>query len=130
MLSESAPLWTAAEILRGFAERSARGARNKHKMDMSSVAQDEISSKRILSGSVDSRELPEWFREQQREAWKQFETLPSPTRKDQLWRFSNVDLLDLSPFQIPPLLSEHDRRNVLKYSRGLDGVAGRMIFAN
>jgi len=84
----------------------------------------------ILSGPVESRELPDWFRAQQREAWSEFESLPSPTRKDQLWRFSNVDLLDLSPFKIPGELSGEDRRNVLKYSRGLEQVAGRMIFAN
>ena len=98
---------------------------------MSSVAHDELTkAEGILSGPVESRELPDWFREQQREAWKQFEALPSPTRKDQLWRFSNVDLLDLSPFKIPGPLSEDDRRNVLKYSRGLDDVAARVIFAN
>jgi Fe-S cluster assembly protein SufD len=74
--------------------------------------------------------LPDWFREQQRAAWESFEAFPYPTRKDQFWRFSNVDLLDLSPFKIPGPLSEDDRANVLKYSRGLDEVAGRMIFAN
>ena len=43
---------------------------------------------------------------------------------------SNVDLLDLSRFKIPGELSEDDRRNVLKYSGGLDEVAARVIFAN
>ena len=76
------------------------------------------------------REFPDWFRDQQRAAWQQFESLPKPTRKDQAWRFSNVDLLDLSPFKISAPLSEDDRKNVLKYSRGLDQDAGRMIFAN
>src|SRR6266705_1120262 len=84
----------------------------------------------VLSGPIQSRELPQWFRDQQAEAWRQFESLPSPNRKDQLWRFSNVDLLDLSPFKVPGVLSDDDRRNVLKYSRGLDEVAARMIFAN
>src|SRR2546423_2899702 len=84
----------------------------------------------ILSGPSESRDFPDWFRDQQREAWKQFEPLPQPTRKDQAWRFSNVGLLELAPFRISPPLSEDDRKNVLKYSRGLDQVAGRMIFAN
>src|ERR1700738_514795 len=96
---------------------------------MSSVTHDEIaSSKAILSGPVESRDFPDWFREQQREAWEQFEALPKPTRKDQLWRFASVDLLDLAPFKIPGPLSEDDRRNVLKYSRGLVQVAARAIF--
>src|SRR5947208_9468947 len=84
----------------------------------------------ILSGPVESRDLPDWFREQQRTAWKKFESIPRPTRKDQAWRFSNVDLLDLAPFRISAPLSEEDRTNVLKYSRGLDPFAARMIFAN
>ena len=88
-----------------------------------------LALKGILSGPIESRELPDWFRDQQLEAWKEFQSLPSPTRKDQLWRFSNVDLLDLSPFTFSGAMSDDDRRNVLKYSRGLDEVAGRMIFA-
>ena len=84
----------------------------------------------ILSGPSESRDFPDWFRDQQCAAWQQFETLPNPTRKDQPWRFSNVGLLDLAPFKIGAPLSEDDRRNVLKYSRGLDEYAGRMIFAN
>src|SRR5215831_15338111 len=84
----------------------------------------------ILSGRVDLHDLPEWFLDQQRTAWDQFESLPQPTRKDQAWRFSNVGLLDLTPFRISPPLSEDDHKNILKYSRGLEQYAGRMIFAN
>jgi len=84
----------------------------------------------ILSGPSDLREFPDWFRDQQSAAWQQFEALPNPTRKDQAWRFSNVALLDLAPFKISAPLSENDRKNVLKYSRGLDQYAARMIFAN
>ena len=84
----------------------------------------------ILSGPSESRDFPDWFRDQQRAAWQQFESLPNPTRKDQAWRFSNVGLLDLALFKIGDLLSEDDRKNVLKYSRGLDEYAARMIFAN
>ena len=84
----------------------------------------------ILSGASELREFPDWFRDQQRAAWQQFEGLPTPTRKDQAWRFSNVGLLDLAPFQISAPLSEEDRKNVLKYSRGLDKYAARLVFAN
>ena len=83
----------------------------------------------ILSGPVD-RDLPDWFREQQGAAWKKFESIPRPTRKDQPWRFSNVDLLNVESFNVPGPLSDDDRKNILKYSIGLDQVAGRMIFAN
>ncbi|HME88109.1 MAG TPA: Fe-S cluster assembly protein SufD [Chthoniobacterales bacterium] len=84
----------------------------------------------ILSGPNDSADLPDWFGEQQRVAWEKFESTPRPTRKDQPWRFSNVALLDLAPYKISGPLSEDDRTNILKYSRGVDQFAGRMIFAN
>ena len=83
----------------------------------------------ILSGPVESRDFPDWFGEQQRDAWKEFESLPSPTRKDQLWRFSSVDLLDLKPFRFGGALSDKDRDAILEQSRGLDEVAARLIFA-
>jgi Fe-S cluster assembly protein SufD len=98
---------------------------------MSSVTQEKnLKSEGILSGPNDSADFPDWFREQQRAAWQTFESIPRPSRKDQPWRFSNVDLLDLAPFKSPVALSEDDRKNILKYSSGLDQLAGRMIFAN
>jgi len=97
---------------------------------MSSIAHDEtVNSKAILSGPVESRDLPDWVREQQAVAWENFESIPRPTRKDQPWRFSNVDLVDLAPFKFSSELSDDDRANVLKYSRGLDEFAARLIFA-
>jgi len=97
---------------------------------MSLVSHDEVSQAgSILSGPAESRDFPDWFREQQREAWKQFQSLPSPTRKDQLWRFSNVDLLDLTAFKSGGTLTDKDRDRILKQSRGLDDVAARLVFA-
>jgi Fe-S cluster assembly protein SufD len=83
----------------------------------------------ILDGPPEQPDLPDWFRDQQHAAWERFESLPMPTRKDQPWRFSNVDLLDLTRFNFSAEMNEDDRRNVLKYSIGLDEFAGRMIFA-
>jgi Fe-S cluster assembly protein SufD len=95
------------------------------------VAHDETTKiGSILSGPVESRDFPDWFRDQQRAAWTQFEALPKPTRKDQPWRFSNVDLLDLKPFKFTDaLLGDEDREAILEQSRGLDDVAARLIFA-
>ena len=97
---------------------------------MSLVAHDEVrQAESILSGPADSRGFPDWFCDQQRAAWKQFESFPKPTRKDQAWRFANVDLLDLTPFKFGGPLSGDDRAEILDQSRGLDEVAGRLIFA-
>jgi Fe-S cluster assembly protein SufD len=95
-----------------------------------STVLDEVSETgSILSGPVESRDFPEWFREQQRDGWKQFASLPSPKRKDQLWRFSNVDLLNLTPFKFGGALPNKERNAILEQSRGLDKVAARLIFA-
>ena len=95
-----------------------------------STVLDEVSETgSILSGPVESRDFPEWFREQQQDGWKQFASLPSPKRKDQLWRFSNVDLLNLMPFKLGGALPGKERNAILEQSRGLDKVAARLIFA-
>jgi Fe-S cluster assembly protein SufD len=86
-------------------------------------------AKNILFGPNESRDFPDWFRDQQHSAWEQYQRLPSPTRKDQLWRFSNVDLLDLSPFKVGQELTNEKRRLILEQSQGLDQVAARLVFA-
>jgi Fe-S cluster assembly protein SufD len=97
---------------------------------MSSVANHVVAkSLPILSGHSDLREFPEWFRDQQRAAWKEFESLPQPTRKDQAWRFANVGLLDLTPFKQDAAITEGERSTILERSRGLDEVAARVVFA-
>ena len=83
----------------------------------------------ILSGPVDSREFPDWFRAQQRAAWSRFQSIPMPSRKDQAWRFSNVDLLGLSPFKSAEPPSDEDRAAILEQSRGLEDGAARLIFS-
>src|SRR5467141_988057 len=97
---------------------------------MASVAHDELTETgSILSGPAELPDFPAWFRDQQRTAWKEFEALPKPTRKDQAWRFSNVDLLDVTSFKFAGALGDAERDAILEQSRGLDEVAGRMIFA-
>jgi Fe-S cluster assembly protein SufD len=97
---------------------------------MSSVTDHKVAkSAPILSGPVELRKFPDWFRGQQHAAWQEFDALPMPTRKDQAWRFANVNLLDLTPFKYGGVLAEETRAAILERSRGLDEVAGRMIFA-
>ncbi|PYL17695.1 MAG: Fe-S cluster assembly protein SufD [Verrucomicrobia bacterium] len=97
---------------------------------MSAIAHDEtVNSKGILSGLLELRDLPDWFREQQHVALEKFESIPRPTRKDQPWRFSNVDLLDLAPFKLSGTVSDQARAAILEQSNGLDEVAARLVFA-
>jgi Fe-S cluster assembly protein SufD len=99
-------------------------------MTRNQTATIEMEVAPILSGVCETAEFPDWFRDQQRAAWTQFEALPMPTRKDQAWRFANVGLLNLSPFKHGGTLTERKRATILEQSRGLEEVAGRMIFAD
>jgi Fe-S cluster assembly protein SufD len=89
-------------------------------------------SRAILSSPFETRssDLPGWFRDQQEAAWKKFEALPFPARKDQAWRFSNVGALDLSPFHFGNPLGQSEREEILERSSQLKEVAGRLIFAD
>ncbi len=86
----------------------------------------------ILSTSFETRssELPAWFREKQQAAWSKFEATPYPRRKDQAWRFSNVNALDLSSYNFSAPLSQSERDEILDRSSGLEEAAGRLIFAD
>jgi Fe-S cluster assembly protein SufD len=90
------------------------------------------SPRAILSAPFEARsaDLPQWFRDQQSAAWAKFEALPSPNRKDQPWRFSSVNALDLSRYNFGTPLSQAERDEVLEDSTGLAKVAGRLIFAD
>jgi Fe-S cluster assembly protein SufD len=89
-------------------------------------------SRAILSAPFETRaaDLPAWFREQQEAAWAKFESLPYPNRKDQAWRFSSVNALDLSNYSFGTPLGERERDEILDRSLGLNEVAGRLIFAD
>ena len=64
------------------------------------------------------------------EAWETFERLPMPKRTDEAWRFANLKHLDLARFTAPLPVDEAAREELLARSRGLDAVAGRMVFGN
>ncbi len=92
----------------------------------------ELSTASILSGvsAAKASGLPAWFSEQQRAGWDRFNALPMPARKDQPWRFSSVDKLDLSKYREPPPLSDDARAAIIERSVLLEESAGRLVFAD
>jgi Fe-S cluster assembly protein SufD len=98
----------------------------------STTAQENSVRAPILSGLPADRnaDLPEWFRTRQQEAWARFGSLPMPNRKEQAWRFSNVNALDLAPFSFNGGPAHELRREILDRSTCLDEVTARMIFAD
>jgi Fe-S cluster assembly protein SufD len=94
------------------------------------VTQPATTSDIVAAPQETARNLPAWFREQREQSWREFSALPSPTRKDQAWRFSNVDALDLSPYRFGNAPSDDEQAEILERSSALHGKAGRLIFAN
>ena len=94
------------------------------------VTQPATTSDIVAAPQKTARDLPAWFRQQREESWREFSTLPNPTRKDQAWRFSNVDALELSPYQFGVGPSDDEQSEILERSTTLNGKAGRLIFAN
>jgi Fe-S cluster assembly protein SufD len=89
-----------------------------------------VNSTIIAAPQKAAHDLPVWFRQQQEQGWREFSALPNPTRKDQAWRFSNVDALDLSPYRFGKTLSDDEHAEILEQSAVLNGKSGRLIFAN
>src|SRR5881628_105070 len=91
------------------------------------ASQDEQQRPILAGGSQDTVDLPGWFIDQRQQGWRDFSALPNPTRKDQAWRFSNVDALDLSRYRRGTQCSEPQRGHLLERSVPLNSKSGRLI---
>ncbi len=70
---------------------------------------------------------PAWFRELQHQAWEEFLSIPTPSRNQESWRFSNVRALELTDLHYQTLT---DSSSLLENSVGLASDATRLVFAN
>ena len=58
-----------------------------------------IAQSSILESTPEiSSQFPAWFSEQQQQGWADFQSLPMPSRGDEVWRFGNLKQLDFSEF--------------------------------
>jgi Fe-S cluster assembly protein SufD len=87
-------------------------------------------SRSILSAPNEGRHVRDWFQDQRHQAWSEFSALPRPSRKDQSWRFSNVDLLDLDNYNLGLELSGNERTEILDRSAPITKDSGRLVFAD
>ena len=67
---------------------------------------------------------------EQAEAWEKFKAIPMPVRTDENWRFANVKDLDLGGCVQAQPVDGATREELLARSRGLEAIAGRMVFVN
>ncbi len=75
-------------------------------------------------------DLPPWFVALAQEGRQRYDALPLPTRRDEAWRFASLKKIDLTPFGPAAPLDAAAQEALVARSRGLEKVAGRMVFAN
>ncbi len=84
----------------------------------------------ILAPAGAAPHLPAWFAERQQAAWARFEATPAPARKEQAWRFSNVDAFDLAPWQDAAKPAAAVAGELIDRSVGLEETAARLVFGD
>jgi Fe-S cluster assembly protein SufD len=80
--------------------------------------------------SVTDAQAPTWWTQGRAAAWKRFQELPMPKRKDEDWRFANVRGLDLEEYHLPPSLEASLQSEVIARSVVAFPTAARAVFAD
>ncbi len=99
-------------------------------MEPTNTAQTTLADPELFDRHLSGREnLPAWWLERKKEAWKRFLDLPMPNRKNEEWRFANVNAITLDGFSLP----EPDpaaEAEALEQSTDFADHAGRLVFVN
>jgi Fe-S cluster assembly protein SufD len=85
------------------------------------------------NSEIGNEKLPEWYREFQQRAWRDFLDLPDPHRKHENWRFANLKLSKMAGLQAGDPSKSPDKALVaelLERSEGSKGPAARFVFFN
>ncbi len=75
----------------------------------------------------DCHEQPSWFTELQASAQKQYDTIPTPTRRDENWRFGNLKALQFNDYTAEGLT---DPKDIDLKITGLEQTSAQFTFAN
>jgi len=75
---------------------------------MTPMSKDSTPSLVLKGPATDSGQWPVWWTEGSVEAWKKFESLPMPSRKDEDWRFSSIRSIQLEDYHFAPTASTPD----------------------
>ena len=87
-----------------------------------------VSGVPLMEGALPEGQWPDWFAESRRRGWEEFQSLPMPAPKDEMWRFSNVKALALDAFRYPGPVT--DANDLVARSSGLGPASARFIFGN
>lgn len=74
--------------------------------------------------------VPAWFQKRSAAAWEEFQSLPLPGPKDELWRYSSAKKFSLETLHIAAEPGETEKQEALSRSTGLAECAAKFIFVN
>lgn len=107
---------------------------------MSSITEDSTANaslelsqalRQALQSLFDSwPSAPDWWQASKREALEEFEALPMPHRKDEQWRFSNVNGFALEGYRYADNEFIEDAQSLIERSSILCQHAGSLVFAD
>jgi Fe-S cluster assembly protein SufD len=84
----------------------------------------------LTAGPVLSPDVSEEWAQQRSAAWDLYQTLPLPKRKDEEWRFANVNVLDLSPYHVAATLPDGSQDLALQESQPMAEALASAVFLN
>jgi len=70
----------------------------------------------------------DWFQTLQKDAWEVYKRLPMPTRRDETWRFANLNRFRNFEAYSPVLSEPQETEAVLERSHRFKDVSGRIVF--
>ncbi|PAZ00785.1 MAG: Fe-S cluster assembly protein SufD [Spartobacteria bacterium AMD-G4] len=93
-----------------------------------SGVKSKMSTTLMENTAAETSAWPAWFVAEQSTALEEYENSPTPSRKDESWRFANLKALDLSAFvEAQPVASEG---RLINASTGLAESAAKLVLGN
>jgi len=90
-----------------------------------------ISSATVFAERHASLDLrPDWFRELQQQNWDKYLALPLPNRRNENWRFANLERIAAHGDYVPTPFEGVDAPEVAARSNRLKNISGRLIFVD
>ncbi|MBX7156928.1 MAG: Fe-S cluster assembly protein SufD [Verrucomicrobiae bacterium] len=74
--------------------------------------------------------LPSSWQARQKVAWEKYQKISMPHRKDEDWRFANIQSIQLNSYQYGTATSESEKEEILKQSQVPFPTAARLVFSN
>ncbi|TDU66149.1 Fe-S cluster assembly protein SufD [Prosthecobacter fusiformis] len=84
----------------------------------------------VIAPVRDETSAPGWFLARSEAAWEEFQKLPTPSIKDENWRYSNAKNMELAQHRPAMPATEAQKQAAILASEGLKERTARFVFVN